>query len=114
MWLFSERINPGDKINTLSQIKKITSGSTEKIAQKIDDLYNKIIKAGTFKAPSIKVAEAAKAIENAQRDLNISFVNELALIFDRMEIDTSEVLKAASTKWNFFKFQARNCWGPLY
>ena len=100
-----ERINPGDKINTLTQIKKITSGSTTIIAEEIDLLYNSIIEAGTHKAPSIKVAEAAKAIENAQRDLNISFVNELALIFDRMQIDTDEVLEAAATKWNFFPFK---------
>jgi UDP-N-acetyl-D-galactosamine dehydrogenase len=100
-----ERINPGDKVNTLTQIKKITSGSTPKVAQEIDALYNSIIVAGTHKAPSIKVAEAAKAIENAQRDLNISFVNELALIFDRMQIDTQEVLEAAATKWNFLPFK---------
>ena len=100
-----ERINPGDKINTLTQIKKITSGSTPKVAKEIDTLYSSIIKAGTHKAPSIKVAEAAKAIENAQRDLNISFVNELALIFDRMQIDTHDVLEAAATKWNFLPFK---------
>ena len=88
MWLFSERINPGDKVNTLTQIKKVTSGSTPKAAERVDALYKSIIEAGTHKAPSIKVAEAAKSIENAQRDLNISFVNELALIFDRMQIDT--------------------------
>ena len=99
-----ERINPGDKVNTLSQIKKVTSGSTPKIAEQIDQLYRSIIKAGTHKAPSIKVAEASKAIENAQRDLNISFVNELALIFDRMQIDTHDVLEAAATKWNFLPF----------
>ena len=100
-----ERINPGDKTNTLTAIKKVTSGSTPEIAEEIDLLYRSIIKAGTYKAPSIKVAEASKAIENAQRDLNISFVNELALIFDRMEIDTTEVLEAAATKWNFLKFK---------
>ena len=100
-----ERINPGDKINTLTQIKKITSGSTPKVAKEIDTLYSSIIKAGTHKAPSIKVAEAAKAIENAKRDLNISFVNELALIFDRMQIDTYDVLEAAATKWNFLPFK---------
>ena len=100
-----ERINPGDKTNTLIQIKKVTSGSTPKVAEEIDQLYRSIIKAGTFKAPSIKVAEASKAIENAQRDLNISFVNELALIFDRMQIDTHDVLEAASTKWNFLPFK---------
>lgn len=100
-----ERINPGDKTNTLKQIKKVTSGSTPKVAEEIDQLYRSIIKAGTHKAPSIKVAEASKAIENAQRDLNISFVNELALIFDRMKIDTHDVLEAASTKWNFLPFK---------
>ena len=100
-----ERINPGDKINTLKKIKKVTSGSTLEISEKIDNLYKTIIDAGTYKAPSIKVAEASKAIENAQRDLNISFVNELALIFDRIGIDTNEVIKAASTKWNFLNFK---------
>ena len=100
-----ERINPGDKINTLTKIKKVTSGSTDSIAEEIDQLYKTIIEAGTHKASSIKVAEASKAIENAQRDLNISFVNELALIFDRMEIDTQEVLAAAGTKWNFLNFK---------
>jgi len=100
-----ERINPGDKVNTLTKIKKVTSGSTEFIAEEVDQLYKIIIKAGTHKASSIKVAEASKAIENAQRDLNISFVNELALIFDRMEIDTQEVLEAAGTKWNFLNFK---------
>jgi UDP-N-acetyl-D-galactosamine dehydrogenase len=100
-----ERINPGDKVNTLTKIKKITSGSTPEIATYIDQLYYSIITAGTYLAPSIKVAEAAKSIENAQRDINISFVNELALIFDRMGIDTHEVLAAASTKWNFLPFK---------
>lgn len=100
-----ERINPGDKINTLTKIKKVTSGSTPEIAQFINQLYNEIITAGTHLAPSIKVAEASKAIENAQRDVNISFVNELALIFDRMNIDTSDVLEAAGTKWNFLKYK---------
>ncbi len=100
-----ERINPGDQVNTLTKIKKITSGSTPEIALYIDQLYSSIITAGTYCAPSIKVAEAAKSIENAQRDINISFVNELALIFDRMEIDTHEVLAAASTKWNFLPFK---------
>ena len=100
-----ERVNPGDKVNNLTQIKKITSGSTLKVAKAIDALYKSIIEAGTYQAPSIKVAEAAKAIENAQRDLNISFVNELALIFDRMQIDTNDVLEAAATKWNFFPFK---------
>jgi UDP-N-acetyl-D-galactosamine dehydrogenase len=100
-----ERIVPGDKVNTLTTIKKITSGSTPEVAEMVDQLYKSIIKAGTHKAPSIKVAEAAKAIENAQRDVNISFVNELALIFDRLGIDTNDVLEAAGTKWNFLKFR---------
>jgi UDP-N-acetyl-D-galactosamine dehydrogenase len=100
-----ERINPGDKINTLTKIKKVTSGSTPEIADVIDLLYKSIIIAGTHKAPSLKVAEASKAIENAQRDINISFVNELALIFDRMDIDTNDVLEAAGTKWNFLKYK---------
>lgn len=100
-----ERINPGDKINTLTKIKKVTSGSTPNIAKIIDQLYSSIITAGTHLASSIKVAEASKAIENAQRDLNISFVNELALIFDKIGIDTEEVIDAAATKWNFLKFK---------
>lgn len=100
-----ERINPGDKINTLSKIIKVTSGSDENTAEFVDNLYLKIIEAGTHKASSIKVAEASKAIENAQRDLNISFMNELSLIFDRINIDTVEVIEAAATKWNFLKFK---------
>ena len=100
-----ERINPGDKTNTLTSIKKVTSGSTPEIAEIVDQLYRTIIDAGTHKASSIMVAEASKAIENAQRDLNISFVNELALIFDRIGIDTTEVIEAAATKWNFLKFK---------
>lgn len=100
-----ERINPGDKVNTLTKIKKVTSGSTPEIADVVDQLYNSIITAGTHKAPSLKVAEASKAIENAQRDVNISFVNELALIFDRMGVDTNDVLEAAGTKWNFLKYR---------
>jgi len=100
-----ERINPGDKVNTLANIKKVTSGSTPEIADRVDELYKSIITAGTHKAPSIKVAEASKAIENAQRDVNISFVNELALIFDRMNIDTMDVIEAAATKWNFLKYR---------
>ncbi len=100
-----ERIVPGDKINTLTTIKKVTSGSTPEIANFVDELYGSIITAGTFKASSIKVAEASKAIENAQRDVNISFVNELALIFDRVGIDTQDVLDAAGTKWNFLKYK---------
>jgi len=99
-----ERINPGDKVNTLTKIKKVTSGSTPQIADEVDALYASIITAGTHKAPSIKVAEASKAIENAQRDINISFVNELALIFDKMGVDTTDVIEAASTKWNFLKY----------
>ena len=100
-----ERINPGDKINTLVNIQKVTSGSTPKIAKTVDDLYKSIITAGTYLTSSIKVAEASKAIENSQRDLNISFVNELAIIFDRLNIDTTEVLEAAGTKWNFMNFK---------
>lgn len=100
-----ERINPGDKVNTLTKIKKVTSGSTPLIASEIDQLYASVITAGTHLAPSIKVAEASKAIENAQRDVNISFVNELALIFDRMGIDTADVLAAAATKWNFLNYK---------
>lgn len=100
-----ERINPGDKEHTVTRIKKVTSGSTPEIANKVDALYNSIIIAGTYKAPSIKVAEAAKVIENAQRDINIAFVNELAMIFSKMNLDTSEVLKAAATKWNFLPFK---------
>ena len=100
-----ERIVPGDKINTLTTIMKVTSGSTSDIASFVDELYSSIITAGTFKAASIKVAEASKAIENAQRDVNISFVNELALIFDRVGIDTQDVLDAAGTKWNFLKYK---------
>lgn len=100
-----ERINPGDKVNTLVTIKKVTSGSTPEIADEVNDLYASIIRAGTWKASSIKVAEAAKVIENSQRDLNIAFVNELSVIFDRMGIDTTEVLEAAGTKWNFLPFR---------
>ncbi len=100
-----ERINPGDKIHRLPNIKKVTSGSTPEIAQAVDDLYREIISAGTHMASSIKVAEAAKVIENAQRDLNIAFVNELSVIFNKIGIDSSEVLEAASTKWNFLPFK---------
>ena len=99
-----ERINPGDKVNTLETIKKVTSGSTPEAAEFVDGIYRRIVKAGTHLAPSIKVADASKAIENAQRDVNISFVNELALIFDRLGIDTRDVLEAAGTKWNFLKY----------
>tara|TARA_B110000238_G_C16126489_1_gene439430 strand:+ start:736 stop:2001 length:1266 start_codon:yes stop_codon:yes gene_type:complete len=100
-----ERIVPGDKINTLTTIMKVTSGSTSQAADFVDELYSSIITAGTFKAASMKVAEASKAIENAQRDVNISFVNELSLIFDRVGIDTQDVLDAAGTKWNFLKYK---------
>ncbi len=100
-----ERINPGDKQHRVSTIKKVTSGSTPEVAERVDQLYRRIIKAGTHKASSIKVAEAAKVIENSQRDINIAFVNELALIFQRMGIDTHEVLEAAGTKWNFLPFK---------
>lgn len=99
-----ERINPGDKLHRIDTIVKVTSGSTPEIANEIDLLYQSIIKVGTHKAPSIKVAEAAKVIENTQRDLNIAFVNELSLIFDRIGIDTHDVLEAAKTKWNFLPF----------
>lgn len=100
-----ERINPGDKVHTVTKIRKVTSGSTPEIAEFVDDLYASIITAGTFKASSIKVAEAAKVIENSQRDINIAFVNELSVIFNRLGIDTHEVLEAAGTKWNFLPFQ---------
>jgi UDP-N-acetyl-D-galactosamine dehydrogenase len=100
-----ERINPGDKEHRIHTIKKVTSGSTPEVAETVDQLYKSIITAGTHKASSIKVAEAAKVIENAQRDINIAFVNELALIFDRLNIDTHEVLEAAGTKWNFLPFR---------
>jgi UDP-N-acetyl-D-galactosamine dehydrogenase len=100
-----ERINPGDKVNTLTTIRKITSGSTPQVADAVDALYGSIIKAGTWKASSIKVAEAAKVIENSQRDLNIAFVNELSVIFERIGIDTLEVLEAAGSKWNFLPFR---------
>ena len=100
-----ERINPGDKVNTLTTIKKITSGSTPEVADAVDVLYRQIITAGTWRASSLKVAEAAKVIENSQRDLNIAFVNELSVIFDRIGIDTLEVLEAAGSKWNFLPFR---------
>ena len=100
-----ERINPGDRVNTLRTVIKVTSGSTEDIARIVDQLYNIVVDAGTHLAPSIKVAEAAKVIENTQRDLNIAFVNELSTIFERMDIDTLEVLEAAGTKWNFLPFR---------
>ena len=100
-----ERINPGDKEHTVTKILKITSGSTIEIADEVDELYSSIITAGTYKASSIRVAEAAKVIENSQRDINIAFVNELSKIFNALDIDTSEVLAAASTKWNFLNFK---------
>jgi len=100
-----ERINPGDKNHTISNIKKITSGSTSKVADVVDDLYNEIITAGTHRAPNIKVAEAAKVIENTQRDLNIALINELAILFNKMDIDTKDVLDAAGSKWNFLPFK---------
>ncbi len=100
-----ERINPGDKKRNITNIKKITSGSTPEIAELVDKLYKEIIKVGTYKASSIKVAEAAKVIENTQRDLNIALVNELSILFNKMNIDTSEVLDAAASKWNFLPFK---------
>ena len=100
-----ERINPGDKVHNVTTIKKVTSGSTSEVAEQVDALYKSIITAGTHKASSIKVAEAAKVIENTQRDVNIALINELALIFNKLDIDTEEVLKAAGTKWNFLPFR---------
>lgn len=100
-----ERINPGDKLHTVEKIKKVTSGSTPDVARKVDGVYSSVIIAGTHLAPTIKVAEAAKVIENSQRDINIAFVNELSKIFTRMGIDTQDVLKAAGTKWNFLPFK---------
>ena len=100
-----ERINPGDKEHTVAKIRKVTSGSNAETAEKVDHLYRSVITAGTYKAASIQVAEAAKVIENAQRDINIAFVNELAKIFNRLGIDTDDVLQAASTKWNFLNFK---------
>lgn len=100
-----ERINPGDKLHTVEKIKKVTSGSTPEIGRKVNEVYASVITAGTHLAPTIKVAEAAKVIENSQRDINIAFVNELSKIFTRMNIDTQDVLEAASTKWNFLPFK---------
>ena len=100
-----ERINPGDKKNTLQKVVKITSGSNRKIAKKVDNLYKSIIKAGTLSVESIKIAEAAKVIENSQRDLNIAFVNELSIIFEKMNLDINKILKAAESKWNFLPFK---------
>jgi UDP-N-acetyl-D-galactosamine dehydrogenase len=100
-----ERINPGDKKHTLTKILKVTSGSTSEVAEYVDQLYKSIIHAGTYKASCIKVAEAAKVIENSQRDINIAFVNELSKIFNLLDIDTLEVLEAAETKWNFLPFK---------
>lgn len=100
-----ERINPGDKEHRVSTIRKVTSGSTPEVAELVDQLYKQIITAGTHKASSIRVAEAAKVIENTQRDVNIALINELALIFNKMGIDTEAVLQAAGTKWNFLPFR---------
>ena len=100
-----ERINPGDKLHTVEHIKKVTSGSTPEIGKKVNEIYSSVITAGTHLAPTMKVAEAAKVIENSQRDINIAFVNELSKIFTKMGIDTHDVLEAASTKWNFLPFQ---------
>ena len=109
-----ERINPGDKKHQISNIKKVTSGSNKTTADLVDKLYKEIIKVGTYKAPSIKVAEAAKVIENTQRDLNIALINELSIIFNKMNIDTEQVLKAAESKWNFLPFYpglvGGHCW----
>ena len=104
-WLPPERINPGDKEHTVEKILKVTSGSTTEVGEKVNCLYKSVIKAGTYLAPTIKVAEASKVIENSQRDINIAFVNELAKIFNLLEIDTHDVLKAAGTKWNFLPFK---------
>ena len=100
-----ERINPGDKKHPLKSIRKITSGSNPRVAKKIDQLYKEIIKAGTYLAPSIKIAEAAKVIENTQRDVNIALINEFAVVFNKLNLDTYSVLDAASTKWNFLPFK---------
>lgn len=100
-----ERINPGDKLHTVEKIKKVTAGSTPEVGKIVDDIYSSVIEAGTHLAPTIQVAEAAKVIENSQRDINIAFVNELSKIFNRMNIDTNDVLEAASTKWNFLQFK---------
>jgi len=109
-----ERINPGDKEHTVTKILKITSGSTPAIAKKIDELYRSIITAGTYPASSIKVAEAAKVVENTQRDVNIALINELAMIFDMMNIDTREVIESAATKWNFIKAFPWTCRWTLH
>ena len=109
-----ERINPGDKEHRITAIKKVTSGSTPEIAKRVDELYQEIITAGTFMATSIKVAEAAKVIENTQRDVNIALINELSLIFNKLNIDTKSVLEAAGTKWNFLPFSPWSCWRSLY
>ena len=105
LWIFSKRINPGDQKHNINNIVKLTSGSTIKTAFTVDKLYKSVIKSGTFMTSSIKVAEAAKSIENAQRDINIAFVNELKIIFDKMGLDIFEILKAAQTKWNFLNFE---------
>ena len=109
-----ERINPGDKEHTFTKIKKVVSGSSPEVCEIIAETYSSVVTAGVHRAPSIKVAEAAKVIENAQRDLNIAFVNELALIFDRLGIDTRDVLESAGTKWNFLPFQPGLGWRTLH
>ncbi len=109
-----ERINPGDKLHTVEKIKKVTSGSTPEIGKLVNEVYSSVITAGTHLAPTIKVAEAAKVIENSQRDINIAFVNELSKIFTLMGIDTQDVLEAASTKWKLSSIQAGTCWRSLH
>ncbi len=109
-----ERINPGDKEHTVEKIKKVTYGSTPEIADIVDNVYNSVLVNGTHKAPSIKVAEASKIIENSQRDVNIAFMNELAKIFNAMGIDTNDVIEAASSKWNFIKLKPGLVWWSLY
>lgn len=111
LWYSPERINPGDKVHTVENIMKVVSGSTDEVANRLQEMYNTIIKAGTHKAPSIKVAEASKVIENTQRDINIGLMNELSCIFERIWINTDDVLKAAGTKWNFLKFFPWLVWG---
>ncbi len=109
-----ERINPGDKEHTITKITKVVAGSTSQTLEFLSDLYGSIIEAGIYQAPTIKTAEAAKVIENTQRDINIAFVNELAVIFNKMGIDTHEVLKAAGTKWNFLNFFPWPCGWSLH
>lgn len=112
--IFAGRINPGDKLHAVEKIRKVTSGSTPEIGKRVNEIYSSVIEAGTHLAPTIKVAEAAKVIENSQRDINIAFVNDLSKIFTRMGIDTQEVLKAASTKWNFLAFKPGLVGSHLY